>query len=65
MAPMVRDGAICGPPDAVAEQVQRYIDAGAQGVNVALRAPWNDDVLEQYLEQLPVLRQLSPRMPPK
>jgi F420-dependent oxidoreductase-like protein len=59
MAPMVRDGAICGAPDAVAEQIQRYIDAGAQGVNVALRAPWNDDVLEQYLEQLPVLRKLS------
>jgi alkanesulfonate monooxygenase SsuD/methylene tetrahydromethanopterin reductase-like flavin-dependent oxidoreductase (luciferase family) len=59
MAPIVRDGAISGPPDAVAEQIQRYIDAGAQGVNVALRAPWDDAVLDQYLEQLPVLRKLS------
>ena len=59
MAPIVRDGAISGPPDAAAEQIQRYIDAGAQGVNVALRAPWDDAVLDQYLEQLPLLRKLS------
>jgi alkanesulfonate monooxygenase SsuD/methylene tetrahydromethanopterin reductase-like flavin-dependent oxidoreductase (luciferase family) len=59
MAPIVRDGAISGPPDGAAEQIQRYIDAGAQGVNVALRAPWDDAVLDQYLEQLPVLRKLS------
>jgi F420-dependent oxidoreductase-like protein len=59
MAPVVRDGALSGPPDAAAEQIQRYIDAGAQGVNVALRAPWDDRVLDQYLEQLPVLRKLS------
>jgi alkanesulfonate monooxygenase SsuD/methylene tetrahydromethanopterin reductase-like flavin-dependent oxidoreductase (luciferase family) len=59
MAPTVREGAISGRPDSVAEQIQRYIDAGAQGVNVALRAPWDDAVLDQYLEQLPMLRKLS------
>ena len=59
MTPVVRDGAISGPPDSAAEQIQRYIDAGAQGVNVALRAPWDDGVLDEYLEQLPTLRQLS------
>ena len=48
-----------GPPDAAVEQIQRYIDAGAEGVNVALRAPWDDRVLDQYLEQLPLLRQVS------
>ena len=37
--PMVREGAISGPPDAAVEQIQRYIDAGAEGVNVALRGP--------------------------
>jgi alkanesulfonate monooxygenase SsuD/methylene tetrahydromethanopterin reductase-like flavin-dependent oxidoreductase (luciferase family) len=58
-APVVSDGAISGPPDSAAEQIHRYIDAGAQGVNVALRAPWDDAVLDQYLEQLPVLRKLS------
>jgi F420-dependent oxidoreductase-like protein len=55
----VREGAISGPPDAAVEQIQRYIDAGAEGVNVALRAPWDDRVLDQYLEQLPRLRQES------
>jgi alkanesulfonate monooxygenase SsuD/methylene tetrahydromethanopterin reductase-like flavin-dependent oxidoreductase (luciferase family) len=59
MAPIVRGGAISGPPDSAAEQIQRYINAGAQEANVALRAPWDDAVLDQYLEQLPVLRKLS------
>ena len=59
MAPAVRDGAIAGPPSAAVEQIQRYIDAGADGVNVALRAPWDDAVLDAYLEQLPVFRKLS------
>jgi F420-dependent oxidoreductase-like protein len=58
-APAVSDGAISGTPESAAEQIQRYIDAGAQGVNVALRAPWDDAVLDQYLEQLPLLRKLS------
>jgi F420-dependent oxidoreductase-like protein len=59
MSSIVRDGAITGPPVSAAEQIQRYVDAGAQGVNVALRAPWDDNVLDQYLEQLPLLRRLS------
>jgi F420-dependent oxidoreductase-like protein len=58
MTAMVRDGVISGPPDSAVEQIQRYIDAGAQGVNVALRAPWDDVVLDEYLEQLPLLRKL-------
>jgi F420-dependent oxidoreductase-like protein len=59
MSTMVRDGAIVGSPESVVEQVQRYVESGAQGVNVALRAPWDDDVLDRYLEQLPVLRRLT------
>jgi F420-dependent oxidoreductase-like protein len=55
----IRSGAIVGAPEAAAEQIQRYVDSGAQGVNVALRAPWDDGVLDQYLEQLPLLRKLS------
>jgi F420-dependent oxidoreductase-like protein len=59
MAAAVRDGAIVGPPDSAPEQIQRYIASGAHGVNVALRAPWDDNVLDHYLEQLPLLRKLS------
>ena len=59
MASVLRDGAISGTSDSVPEQVQCYIDSGAQGVNIALRAPWDDKVLDGYLERLPLLRQLS------
>lgn len=59
MTQMVREGAISGPPESAPEQIKRYIDAGAQGVNIALRAPWDDRLLDQYLEQLPVLRKLA------
>lgn len=59
MAAVLKDGALTGSPDSVAEQVQRYADAGAQGLNIALRAPWDDKVLDQYLERIPELRQLG------
>jgi F420-dependent oxidoreductase-like protein len=59
MSSIMRDGAITGPPASAAEQIQRYIESGAQGVNIALRAPWDNVVLDQYLEQLPLLRKLS------
>lgn len=60
MAPLVRDGVVAGPPEAAAEQILRYVDAGADEVNVALRAPWNDDDLDAYLELLPTLRHARP-----
>ncbi len=59
MSSVVRGGAIVGATDSAGEQIQRYVASGAQGVNVALRAPWDDDVLDHYLEQLPLLRELS------
>ena len=59
MAAVLKDGALTGAPESVAEQVQRYANAGAQGLNIALRAPWDDKVLDQYLERIPELRQLG------
>ena len=59
MAAMVREGALAGPPESAPEQVRRYLESGAQGVNIALRAPWDDAVLDRYLEQLPALRKLA------
>jgi len=33
------------------------VDAGAQGVNVALRAPWDEDALDAYLtDVVPAVR---------
>jgi alkanesulfonate monooxygenase SsuD/methylene tetrahydromethanopterin reductase-like flavin-dependent oxidoreductase (luciferase family) len=49
MADRVRGGALLGSPEQVAERVLAYREAGADQVNVALRAPWDDDTLEAYL----------------
>ena len=57
MADRVRDGALLGTPDDAAEQVHAYVEAGAQLVNVALRAPFDRSALEAYVhEVVPQLR---------
>lgn len=48
-AERVKGGALSGTPDQAIETVQRYIDAGADMVNIALRAPFDPDALEAYL----------------
>ena len=35
---------------AVIEQIEAYRAAGADGVNIALRAPWSDEAIDAYLE---------------
>ena len=35
----------------------RYVEAGAQEINVALRAPWDPEALDFYLEDvMPAVR---------
>ena len=35
----------------------RYVEAGAQEINVALRAPWDPEALDIYLEEvMPAVR---------
>jgi len=46
IGPVVRGGVLMGEPDQMAEQVARYVEAGAQQINIALRAPWRLDLLE-------------------
>ena len=43
----VAPGVLVGGPDQVAERVQQYVEAGADQVNLALRAPWDPDRLEK------------------
>ena len=45
-------GALRGLPDDVPERVAQYVEAGVQGLNIALRAPWDDDALSAYLEDM-------------
>jgi alkanesulfonate monooxygenase SsuD/methylene tetrahydromethanopterin reductase-like flavin-dependent oxidoreductase (luciferase family) len=56
-AERIRGGALSGTPDQAVERVARYVAAGAQGVNVALRAPWDPGALDIYLDRvIPELR---------
>lgn len=46
----VLGGGLNGTPDQAVERILAYRDAGATGVNVALRAPWDSEALDAYLE---------------
>jgi alkanesulfonate monooxygenase SsuD/methylene tetrahydromethanopterin reductase-like flavin-dependent oxidoreductase (luciferase family) len=53
----IAGGALLGTPDTAVERVLAYIRAGADDVNIALRAPWDGDALDAYLnEVVPALR---------
>ena len=52
-------GALAGPVDAVPERIAEYVAAGADEVNIALRAPWDEAMLDAYLELLPTIRSAS------
>ena len=48
----VSGGALLGTPDQAVARILEYVDAGADDVNIALRAPWDDDVLQAYLDDV-------------
>lgn len=57
MAERVRAGALTGTPEEAVERTLAYLDAGATDVNVALRAPWDEEALDAWLEYvLPAVR---------
>ncbi len=58
-APFLAPGALAGPVDEVPDRIAEYVDAGAHEVNIALRAPWDDAMLDAYLELLPAIRAAS------
>ena len=45
-------GALIGTPARAAETLAAYADAGAQAINVALRAPWDAEALDAYLDEV-------------
>lgn len=49
-AAAVGEGALLGTPEQAVEKLLEYHAAGANGVNVALRAPWDGEALDAYLE---------------
>jgi alkanesulfonate monooxygenase SsuD/methylene tetrahydromethanopterin reductase-like flavin-dependent oxidoreductase (luciferase family) len=48
----VRPGVLMGSEDAVVEHIGSYVEAGAQQVNIALRAPWDVEGLERLAAAL-------------
>ena len=53
LAERTMGGALIGTPDQVVEQIDAYREAGAPGVNIALRAPWSTEAIDAYLETVP------------
>lgn len=52
LAPRVLEGGLAGTPDDAVDRIVEYVEAGADGVNVALRAPWDPEALEAYLTEV-------------
>ncbi len=55
----IPEGSLLCTPDQAVERIAEYVAAGAQEVNIALRAPWSEEALDAYLtEVMPQVRAL-------
>jgi alkanesulfonate monooxygenase SsuD/methylene tetrahydromethanopterin reductase-like flavin-dependent oxidoreductase (luciferase family) len=45
-------GSLLGRPEDVMEQVAPFVEAGAQLINIAIRPPWNQEILAEYIETI-------------
>jgi alkanesulfonate monooxygenase SsuD/methylene tetrahydromethanopterin reductase-like flavin-dependent oxidoreductase (luciferase family) len=52
LADFVRPGVLTGSEEEVLDRVGQYVDAGADQVNLALRAPFDTDALERFAAAL-------------
>ena len=52
MAPRIEGGALLGTPADAIERIRAYEVAGADQVNIALRAPWDEEALDAYIEEV-------------
>ncbi len=56
-AERIEGGALLGQPAQAVERILEYVDAGANGINIALRAPWNQAALDAYISHvMPAVR---------
>lgn len=51
-APRVMAGGLTGTPDQAVERIAEYVEAGADAVNVAMRAPWPAESLDAWLDDV-------------
>jgi alkanesulfonate monooxygenase SsuD/methylene tetrahydromethanopterin reductase-like flavin-dependent oxidoreductase (luciferase family) len=57
MAERTSEGALLCTPTQAVDRIMEYVEAGADEVNIALRAPWNEESLDAYLtEVMPQVR---------
>ena len=60
MAERTAEGALLCTPDQAVDRIMEYVEAGADEVNIALRAPWNDEALDAYLtDVMPKVRKAT------
>lgn len=51
-AERIAGGSLLGTPDTAVDSILEYVAAGAQEINIALRAPWNEEALDAYIEEV-------------
>ena len=51
-ADRIAEGSLLCTPANAAEHIMAYVDNGADAVNVALRAPWDAEALDAYVEEV-------------
>ncbi len=56
LAEGVRPGVLMGSPDQLVDRIGQYVDAGADQINIAMRAPWQLDLLDLATEAIGQLR---------
>ena len=56
LAEGVRPGVLMGSPDQLVDRMGEYVDAGADQINIALRAPWQPELLDLASEAISQLR---------
>ncbi len=52
LAPMVKPGVLSGSDDEIVDRIGQYVEAGAEQVNIALRAPFQLEPLERFAQAL-------------
>jgi alkanesulfonate monooxygenase SsuD/methylene tetrahydromethanopterin reductase-like flavin-dependent oxidoreductase (luciferase family) len=45
-------GSLLGRPEDAMEQIAPFVEAGAQLINIAIRPPWNQEILAEYIEAI-------------
>lgn len=51
-ADRIISGSLLGRPEDAMEQIALFVDAGAELINIAIRPPWDQEVLAEYIENI-------------